>query len=143
MTGRFLALMIIAVLSTIFFRPILYFVRRVKARRFQAQLMLLSAGRLDSKAYSKLRETFDKINSNLNLLENIHQTDLKNVPWIIKGTVRDIQQLADDLLVWRMQFSSILHKLDSEIDDSGAKYFKIVPESQLWERRTKAYAYRL
>jgi hypothetical protein len=143
MANRLFALGLVAVLSTIFFRPILFYVRRVKARRFQAQLMLFSAGRLDSNAYSELRNTFDKISSDLNLLENIHQADLSKAPWIIRGTIRDIQKLADDLLIWRMQFSDILNKLDSDIDGSSAKYFKIVPESQLWERRTKAYTYKL
>jgi hypothetical protein len=103
----------------------------------------ISEGGLDPNAYAELRKAFDMINSNLHLLENIRQADLKKAPWVIRGTVRDIQQLADDLLAWRMQFSSILNELDLEIDDSGSKYFKVVPESQLWERRTKAYAYRL
>lgn len=124
-------------------RLFLLYVRKVKVKQFYAQLSLFSSGHMDTTGYSHLRTTFDKIGSDLNQLNQFHQIDLKKSPWIIRGLLKDIQKLIDNLLTWHRQFSDILSALDSEIDESGTKFFKIVPESQLWERRTKAYAYKL
>lgn len=114
-----------------------------KYLRYRIQKTIPKTIKIDEKNYSGIRDTFDKSTAIVKVLQPLYNINMRNIPWVIRIILRQIQKLVQTLEVANDRMLFALTKLDNVPSNDSPKYFEQIKEQELWNQRPKNYQYRV
>lgn len=115
----------------------LTFVLRKLTRKLRSQLKRGIKVRTEN--YADTLSLMAKLDSQESTMKKVRSVDTSDLPWFIRNLATTLKEFDAFYQDFRKEMSVALG--DAEAKEGNL--FKHVPSNELWERRTKAYAYRL
>ncbi len=125
----------LTLMAVLLLRILLWFLKKRLQKDFPSKV------KISAENYKILKKNQEDIEPKIAALIKIKDTNIKNVPWVLHGSFRQIRSIISLIENRNNSLNQELILLNEA--KTSDKNFRVVRESELWKMRTPHYEYRL
>ena len=127
--------LILASIALLFVRPLFWFLIWMLKRNYNPKHIQLT-----TENYASYLKSHEALGKEIKRLEEGIKIDEKNIPWILRGIIKDFKRLNSITLNYYNDLSKAIN--GNTLVQEGELFSKVSP-IDLWNRRNKTYSYKL